>query len=121
MVNTTSWFFNPMQLSTWDQARALAAQMETFRQQSGIYLGGGVAPETSDVNTSGIFVPSWDGGPGGFPEPTGTDGGTQTFFLHFRFNNGHTGLNVGLILDKLKRYGGNQMYVFYSLNGDLYS
>ncbi len=113
----STWSFNPAQLATWDDARALAAKIENFRITSGVLMGGGVKIETKDFNTSGIYVPSWSGGPGGFPEPN--DAAHESFWLHFRFNNGTSGINVGLILDKLARYGGNEMYVFGSLANDL--
>ncbi len=114
---STTWTFNSAQLATWQQARDLAAQIEAFRQAQGLYMAGGVVPETADPNTSGIYVPSWSGGPGGFPEPNDAPDGA--FFLHYRFVSGRVS-NVGLILDKIKRFGGNEMYVFYYLNsGDL--
>ena len=112
-----TWTFNPAQLATWQQARDLAKQIDAFRQSTGALMGGGVAPETTDAATSGIYVPSWAGGPAGFPEPSDSAG--NAFWLHFRFNNGVSGLNAGLILDKLRRYGNNEMYVFTSLSGDL--
>jgi len=111
------WNFNPAQLATWDEARKLAADIDTFRHTTGVLMGLGVAPEIGDANTSGIYVPSWVGGPGGFPEPH--DSATNRFWLHFRFNNRVSGINVGLILDKIARYGGNTMYVFSSLANDL--
>jgi hypothetical protein len=114
---STTWTFNPNQLATWDDARALAAQIETFRITTGVPMGGGVKPETADANTSGLYVPSWVGGPGGFPEPNDVE--NLKYWLHFRFQNGASGINVGLILDKLVRYGGNTMYVFSSLANDL--
>ena len=114
----STWNFNPNQLATWADAKDLAARIEGFRQSTGVNMGGGVLPVTADPNTSGIYVPSWDGGPGGFPEPA--DPNTGLYFLHFRCVNGRSGVNVGLILDKIKRYGGNETYVFYYLNaGDL--
>lgn len=108
--------FNPAQLATWDQATALAAQIEAWRTQTGSWFGGGIVPVTTDPNTSGIYVPSWEGGPGGFPEPA--DPSTNSYWLHFRLANGLSGINVGLILDKIKRFGGNTMYVFSALNAD---
>jgi hypothetical protein len=111
---STTWNFNPAQLATWQEARDLAVKIEAFRQSQGLYMAGGVAPETSDANTSGIYVPSWTGGPGGFPEPNDVE--NLKYFLHYRFVNGRSGINVGLLLDKLKRFGGNEMYVFYYEN-----
>lgn len=112
-----TWNFNPAQLATWEEAKTLAAKIEAFRVSSGIPMGGGVRPETASMDTSGIYVPSWEGGPEGFPEPN--DALNGKFWLHFRFWNGAAGLNVGLILDKLARYGGNERYVFGSLANDL--
>jgi hypothetical protein len=111
-----TWTFNPNQLSTWAEARALVKQIDAFRQSTGVNMGGGVLHETTDANSSGIYVPSWNGGPDGFPEPN--DSEHERFWLHFRFANGRAGVNVGLILDLLHRYGGNQMYVFMTLNAN---
>ena len=111
---STIWTFNPAQLATWQQATDLAAKIEAFRESTGLWMGGGVMPVTANADTSGIYVPSWDGGPGGFPEPS--DPANNKFFLHYRFFNGRAGINVGLILDKAARYGGNWQYVFYYLN-----
>jgi hypothetical protein len=112
-----TWTFNPAQLATWQEAHDLAARMEAFRLNTGSFLGGGVSAETENAETSGIYVPFWTGGPGGFPEPN--DSANKKFWLHFRFNGGKSGLNVGLILDKLRRYNDNEMYVFMSLSNDL--
>lgn len=112
-----TWKFNPAQLATWQEARTLTTQIDSFILFTGTVLGGGVAKETTDVNTSGIYVPSWVGGPEGFPEPNDSVNGK--YWLHFRFNNGRSGLNVGLIMDKLVRYGNNYTYVFSSLANDL--
>jgi len=79
-----------------------------------VKMGGGVVSETTNADTSGIYVPHWEGGPAGFPIPN--DAGSQKFWLHFRFANGRAGVNVGLILDLLRRYGNNEWYVFYVLN-----
>lgn len=111
-----TWGFNDNQLASWEQARGLAKDLNDFRNVTGLYLGGGVAPETSNEATSGIYVPTWLGGPGGFPVPSDLK---TKYWLHFRFNNGRCGINVGLILDKITRYGGNKIYVYYSLTGDL--
>jgi hypothetical protein len=111
-----TWTFNPNQLAIWEEAREIAKKIDAFRQAHGVNMGGGVVPETKDANTSGIYVPQWSGGPGGFPEPN--DAEHDLFWLHFRFANGRSGVNVGLILDGLKRYGGNEMYVFMTLNAN---
>lgn len=106
------WGFNPNQLATWAAARELVIKIDKFRQEHGLYMGGGVSKETNNPDTSGIYVPTWVGGPGGFPEPKKDD----KFFLHLRFNNGRAGLNVGLVYDKLARFNNNEMYVFYQIN-----
>lgn len=111
-----SWTFNPQQLATWEEAKELAAKIEAFRLAQGVKMGGGVLPETTDANTSGIYVPSWSGGPGGFPEPS--DAANNKFWLHYRFANGRTGVNVGLILDGLRRYNNNEWPVFMTLNNN---
>lgn len=118
-MSNNTWHFNPAQLATWEQAKTLAASIESFREATGAAMGGGVRPVSNDLLNSGIYVPTWDGGPQGFPEPS--DPSKNAYWLHFRFVNGVSGINVGLILDKLARYGGNVMYVFMSLSGDLYS
>lgn len=109
-----TWTFNPNQLATWPEAKELAAKIDAFRFSTGVKMGGGVLPETSNQETSGIYVPSWAGGPGGFPEPN--DAANQKFWLHYRFANGRAGVNVGLILDLLRRYGNNEQYVFTTVN-----
>lgn len=115
-MSTVTWPFNPAQLATWAEAEALAKQIDDYRVSSGLKLGGGVMPITADQNTSGIYVPTWLGGPGGFPEPN--DAENLKYWLHYRFFNGRAGVNVGLILDLAARYGGNWQYVFYQLNSN---
>lgn len=106
---SVTWTFNPDQLSTWVGAKALAVQINQFPLfvQQGIF----VAPELNDPNTAGIYVPSWDGGPDGFPEPTGVAGSDQTFWLHFRFTNKFEGINVGLVRSEFQRYPSSPLYV----------
>jgi len=111
-----TWTFNPAQLATWEEARDLVIRVEAFRQATGVRMAGGVAPETKNPETAGIYVPSWVGGPDGFPEPN--DAANNKYWLHYRFANGRAGVNVGLILDLLRRYGGNERYVFYTVNSN---
>lgn len=108
--------FNVNQLATYDEARAMRTYLGT--------IGGGVLdgddekgvqfvanpsmpwlPPTQQI--PGIYVPSWEGGPGGFAVPH--DGDKR--FLHFRFKNGASGMNVGLIIDKFRRYPNSPAYV----------
>lgn len=103
--------FNTNQLSTWEQAREYATKLSA----GPIVVGNGVKPETSSPATSGIYRPSWDGGI--FQEPNHTDSksGEQSFFLHYRFHNGAEGMNVGLIMDKFRRYPNSPQYVISAL------
>ncbi|HTM47066.1 MAG TPA: hypothetical protein VL285_00190 [Bryobacteraceae bacterium] len=105
--------FNTNQLATWDQARDCANRLSA----GPIVVGGGVKPETGSSATSGIYRPDWQAGPGGFAEPNFTDPktGEKYFFLHFRFRNGAEGMNVGLILDKFRRFPNSPAYVLGAL------
>ena len=105
--------FNTAQLATWEQARDFAHKLSA----GPIVVGDGVKSETNNPNTSGIYRPNWLGGPTGFAEPNYTDPltGTKYFFLHFRFHNGAEGMNVGLIMDKFRRYPNSPMYVMGAL------
>jgi hypothetical protein len=105
--------FNTAQLATWDDARKYASLLSA----GPIVVGLGVSPESTDQAKSGIYVPSWDGGPSGFQEPTYTDPqtGVQYSWLHYRFLNGASGMNVGLIIDKFKRYPNSPAYVLSTL------
>jgi len=105
--------FNTNQLATWEQAREYA----NILSAGPIVVGNGVKPETNDPATSGIYLPAWEGGPAGFAQPNYTDPqtGTKYFFLHFRFRNGAEGMNVGLIIDKFRRYPNSPAYVMSAL------
>lgn len=100
--------FNLAQLASWAQARDLAKQL-TDRG-----IGRGVKPESGDPELSGIYTEPWLGGPANFPEPHYFDEKTGTHYypLHFRFNNGAGGMNVGLIMDKFKRFPMSPGYVW---------
>lgn len=114
MANTVS--FNLAQLASWDQARELVKKLN----EKGI--GSGVCPESVDPDTSGIYTELWLGGPGNFPEPHYVDSsGVNYYPLHLRFNNGAAGVNVGLVLDKLKRFPNSPLYVFGNLAAEVNS
>lgn len=115
--------FNLNQLATWKEAGDLKEQMDAYRISHGLYMAGGILPVMEKNDISGIYIPDWVAGPGGFVEPFDqSDENNKKYFLHYRFASGRSGVNVGLILDKAKRYGGNWDYVFYYLNsGDLSS
>jgi hypothetical protein len=105
--------FNLAQLATWEDARECAHRLTV----GPIAVGWGVLPETNDAKTSGIYVPDWLGGPTGFPAPHYNDDATgkKYLFLHFRFRNGAQGMNVGLIMDKFRRYPNSPAYVLEAL------
>jgi hypothetical protein len=105
--------FNTAQLATWDQARQYAKILSS----GPIVVGGGVHVENHDSNVSGIYIPAWESGPGGFAEPNYIDPqtGVKYLFLHYRFVNGAVGMNVGLIMDKFKRYPNSPLYVLSAL------
>lgn len=105
--------FNLSQLATWEQARELATKLGA----GPIVVGGGVKPESTDPNQSGIYKPEWLPGPGSFPEPAYVDPetGARYLQLYYRFNNGASGMNVGLILDKFKRFPSSPLYVLSAL------
>ena len=60
-----------------------------------------------DNRTSGIFIPLWEGGPGGFEIPN--DG--LSHWYHYRFSNGFEGMNAGLVRDRFARYPNSPLYV----------
>jgi hypothetical protein len=105
--------FNMAQLATWEDAR----QYANILSAGPIVVGNGVSPESSDPETSGIYIPVWVGGPAGFAEPDYVDPqtGKKYFFLHYRFRNGAEGMNVGLIMDKFARFPMSPAYVLNSL------
>jgi hypothetical protein len=101
--------FNPAELCTWAKAIALAKRISEDPQ----FVGAGihVLPRTQNMNNSGIYIPSWVGGPGGFEEP---QNGNQ-FFLHYRFNNGMEGMNAGLVREKFASFPNSPAYVIGQL------
>ncbi len=116
MSDNNQVLFNTNQLATWEQARDYANRLSA----GPILVGAGVKPETSDPASSGIYLPEWVGGPGGFAEPNFTDPqtGAKYFFLHYRFRNGAHGMNVGLIMDKFRRYPNSPAYVMSTLGAE---
>lgn len=106
--------FNPEQLSTWDEAKLIATHFLTPTFEGQI-VGGGLKPVTNDPTTSGIYLPSWASGPGGFPEPAIG----KARFYHFRFKNGFEGVNVGLVRELFSRYPSSPMYVLGRLKQEI--
>src|SRR6266404_9081487 len=105
--------FNPAQLSTYAEARALRDFINStqYFAMNPILLGDdefGVKPITNPnfpwlppiIPQVGIYLPTWSGGPHGDIEPRIGD----SQFLHFRMQNGKFGFNVGLWREKFKSY-----------------
>jgi len=116
MPPQNTWLFNTNQLASFEEARNL----RDFLMASPYFQPAVIAPETQDPTQSGIFIPEWVGGPGGFPEPNYTDPVTHVkyFFLHYRWSNGFVG-NVGLIIDKFRRYPFSSGYVMRVLGEEV--
>ena len=103
--------FNLDELCTDQQARDLRGFINYYpwavpgvkdngqRVGGGVKLGDSFSPfDPNQIDTAGIFLPSWSPGPGGFPEPNGVDPvtGAKLYWLSVRFQNGLTS-NVGLM------------------------
>lgn len=104
--------FNKAQLATIEEARDLVAELNARG------IGGGVLAEVNSGtqtapdfhnDKSGIYLDPWNSLGG--PEPR--EGDAWGFLLRFR--NGAGGNNVGLILDRLKRYPTSPEYVYREL------
>ncbi len=102
---TLAFAFNPAQLSTKAAADALAKQIDEVRF-NGEQIGGGVAA---------VYIPEWLSGPGGFKEPGVVKDGVEYRFYHLKFKNGVEGVNVGLVVDRLKRNPSSPLYVLKAL------
>jgi hypothetical protein len=102
--------FNPAQLSTWAEATHWAAVLSksVAFQAVGISIKPQIVnPQPTLLNHSGVYIPVWVGGPGGFPIPHG-DG---TFWLHYFWSNGMQGMNAGLVREKFKSFPSSPLYV----------
>lgn len=122
--------FNPAQLATYAQARVLREYFNANLLGRGIPLGDDENGVTLVQNVNfpwlppvpqkvGIYIPKWEGGPTAFEAPNGVNQfGEKLFFLHFLFNNGFTN-NVGLCLDKFRRYPGQNAFVLNELNREI--
>ncbi len=118
--------FNPAQLASYPEARALRAYLNATPQfsASNIQILPGddevVSPPTPDPNfpwlvplppTYGIYIPVWSNVPGAGPAPNDGD----KLWLHYAIDNGKKGFNVGLAIDKFKRYPASPDYVVSEL------
>jgi hypothetical protein len=108
--------FNPAELTTFQEAVALR---KTINYSPVFYTRGlQVLPYWNTVgqpaltnDTAGIYIPNWLSGPGGFVEPT--DG--LAHWYHFRFNNGFSGMNAGLVRGKFAAFPMSPLYVLDQL------
>ena len=89
--------FNPDELSTWNQAQRCATKIDASRP----FLQAG-------ITVAEVYLPSWISGPGGDPEPFGP-GGLK--WWHFKFSNGMSGVNVGLVITEFAIYPAAPLYV----------
>jgi hypothetical protein len=101
--------FNPNQLSTWAQATQLAKLINASVPFQATGLS--IIPQDPKGKHSGVYIPSWVGGPGGFQEPSIGN----AFFIHFRFSNGFEGMNAGLVRTKFQSYPNSPLYVLGTL------
>lgn len=120
--------FNPAQLASYDEARALREVVNNSQlfALNPILSGddeGLPAPAPNPnfpwlppvVPRVGIYLPVWVAGPHADPEPAEGD----RLWLHYRFRNGKQGFNVGLWIDKFKRYPQSPYYVLSALAADV--
>lgn len=118
--------FNIAQLASYNEARALRDYINNTQQF--VAVGNLILPgddETApapmpnpnfpwlppSVPRVGIFLPSWSPGPHSDPEP---NDGQGRLWLSFRMENGRV-FNVGLWIDKFKRYPDSPDYVLRAL------
>ncbi len=121
-----STVFNVAQLASYNEARALRDYINStqeFISKNNLILPGDdeTAPVAAKnpnfpwlpvtVPQFGIFLPSWSPGPAGDPEPNDGEG---RLWLSFRMQNSNT-FNVGLWIDKFKRYPDAPGYVLRTL------
>lgn len=105
--------FNPAELSTWAEATHYAKIINT----SSVFLSAGIqikpqVPFQPGVpSQSGIYLPPWDAGPHGDPEPQIGN----SLWLHYRFNNGMSGMNAGLVREKFLSFPNSPLYVLGQL------
>ncbi len=120
--------FNPAQLATYAEARALRDAMNNTQSfQANPILPGddetapAPVPDPNfpwlppKVPNVGIYIPHWESGPHGDVVPNDGD----RLFLHYRMKDGKSGFNVGLWIDKFKRYPAAAEYVIRSLAMDV--
>ncbi len=118
--------FNDNQLASYADARQLRDWLNAQPQFAGRQILAGddehgivSVPNVNmpwlppTVQVPGIYVPSWEGGPHGDAVPHSGTPGTPDYktFLHYRMSNGFSGANVGLIMDKFRKYPTSQQYV----------
>ncbi len=101
--------FNPAQLSTWAGAMALVKVINGSNQFQS--AGISILPQDPTHQHSGAYLPPWDPGPHGDPEPHIGD----AFWIHFRYSNGMEGMNAGLVREKFRSFPNSPDYVLGQL------
>ncbi len=118
--------FNPTQLATYAEARALRDYLNSTQQ----FAANPILPGDDESNSTpvpnpnfpwlpptvafpraGIYLPTWDAGPHADPEPNQD----ASLFLHFRYTNGREGFNVGLYRTKFQAFPNSPGYVLKNL------
>lgn len=106
--------FNPEQLTTWQEAVKYYNILAHTPIDGGL-IGGGMPPLTSNIDTSGVYLPRWEGGPLSFPRPQ--IGNSKNY--EFRFKNGFSGMNAGLVRGLFQRYPSSPSYVLRLLKAEV--
>ncbi len=103
--------FNTNQLATYQQAKDLRGKLNSHPEFKDCLVLPGDDQTKPSVQNPGIYIPVWETGPHSDPLP----GVGPLKFLHLRFTNGFSGMNVGLALDKFRRYPTSPQYVIEQL------
>jgi hypothetical protein len=101
--------FNPAQLATWAEAMALVKVINASPQFTS--AGISILPQDPTHQHSGAYLPPWDPGPHGDPEPHIGD----AFWIHFRYSNKFEGMNAGLVREKFRSFPNSPDYVLGQL------
>ncbi len=101
--------FNPAQLATWPEAIAMVKRINESKQFQAVGLS--ILPQDPAHRHSGAYLPPWDPGPHGDPEPHIGD----SYWIHYRFTNGMEGMNAGLVREKFKSFPQAPDYVLSQL------
>ncbi len=122
--------FNPAQLASYDEARALRSLLNATPQ----FANNQILPGDDEIPTPalapdpnfpwlpvavpakpGIYIPEWSNVPGAGPAPN--EG--NKYWLHYRCQNGKEGFNVGLCREKFRSYPNSPNYVVDQLAAEM--